>query len=135
MDYDKFLDNVQNLDFIPNRETADAATKAVLGILVSRLPEEQVREMSGKLPEPLTLERLRGMQKYIENISFERYVTDIANEFWFDHEQAQLLISIVLGIAREAMGEETSSRLQERLPADWAGGLNRAVSPAAAQAE
>jgi hypothetical protein len=33
------------------------------------------------------------------------------------------------------MGEETFSRLQERLSVDWIGGLNRAVAAAAAHAE
>jgi hypothetical protein len=32
MDYQDFIDEVEELDFIPERETAEAAVKAVFGV-------------------------------------------------------------------------------------------------------
>src|SRR5436309_1356740 len=63
MDYQQFIQETRKLDFIPDEETADAAVKAALGVLASRLDEEHARKFTAKLPEPLTYERLRGHQQ------------------------------------------------------------------------
>lgn len=133
MEYQRFLDEIKMLDFIRDQDQADAAVKAVLGILASRLPEAQARIMAEKLPGPLSLERLRGMQQDVTNISFEMYVIDLMRQFSLDRDQVHQLISRVLPLARETMGGEIYESLLAHLPPDWVGGLNRLVSAAAAQ--
>jgi uncharacterized protein (DUF2267 family) len=41
MEYQRFIDETHGFDFIQDPDTADAAVKAVLGVLASRLPEAQ----------------------------------------------------------------------------------------------
>ncbi len=54
MGYEKLLEAVQEFDFIPDPKTADAALKAVLGILASAMDENLARDFTDSLPGPLT---------------------------------------------------------------------------------
>ncbi|RJP23244.1 MAG: DUF2267 domain-containing protein [Candidatus Abyssobacteria bacterium SURF_5] len=119
MEYDRFIEEVKNLEFIPNRDTADAAVKAVLGILASRLEEAEAQKLVEKLPGPLTLERLRGHQVRPEKISVEEYIIEIAQQFRIAGDQAETLIKTVLHLAKDLLGDETMSELEHALPSDW----------------
>ncbi len=102
MDYDKLLEAVKELDFIPDPETADAAVKAVLGILASAMNEDLEREFTESLPELLTYDRLRGHQARPLEIDVERYIDGLAAQFCLPEEQArQLIIIKTLALARE----------------------------------
>ncbi len=101
MDYDKLLEAVKELDFIPDPETADAAVKAVLGILASAMNEDLDREFTESLPEPLTYDRLRGHQARPLEIDVERYIDGLAAQFCLPEEQARQLIIKTLALARE----------------------------------
>jgi uncharacterized protein (DUF2267 family) len=126
MDYNGFVQNVQNLDFIDSRETADAAVKAVLGVLASRLTEEQARNLTRSLPDPLNLEKLRGHQKHVLGISPDQYIGVIRTQFNLSEDQTRVLIDTVLRSTKDAMGEDAFSRLQEHIPAEWALVIQRA---------
>lgn len=54
MEYEDFIRAVSELDFIQDEEEADSAVKAALGILASRLDEEEARKLTEYLPNPLT---------------------------------------------------------------------------------
>ena len=119
MEYEHFIDKVEQLSFIQDRETADAAVKAVLGILASRLTEDEAQKLTSRLPGPLSLERLRGHQVRTEKISVDEYIVEVAQQFKLSGEDAQKLIMTVLHQAKEALGGETTSELEHVLPADW----------------
>ncbi|MHB9028506.1 MAG: DUF2267 domain-containing protein [Candidatus Latescibacterota bacterium] len=126
MDYNNFVQNVQNLDFIDSRETADAAVKAVLGVLASRMTEEQARMLTQKLPYPLNLEKLRGHQKHVLGISPDQYIGVIRTQFNLSEDQTRVLIDTVLRSTKETLGEETFAELQEHIPSEWAAAMLRA---------
>lgn len=126
MDYQEIIRRVKELDFIGDEETADAAVKAVLGILASRLDEVQARRLTESLPEPLTLERLRGHQKRIEEISVAQYIAEIGTQFKISTDQANTLINTVLHIAKEATGDGVLVEIENRLPSDWAETIQKA---------
>lgn len=117
--YWPILDAIETLDFIPDEKTAEAAVKAVVGTLASRLPEERARKFAGALPEPLTYEKLRGRQTTVTDISSEQYVRGISEQFGVERDQAQSLICTVLSAALEEVDEVVFSDLEEGLPADW----------------
>lgn len=126
MEYNDFLTRVQNLGFIHTQDRADAATKAVLGILASRMKEEDARRLVDRLPEPLTYDKLRGHQANATNITAQQYVDEIAEQFHLDREEAKALVATVLHAARETVGEDTFQQFSKHVPPDWAAVLRAA---------
>lgn len=126
MEYEDFIDDVSDLDFIQDRDIADAAVKAVLGILASRVKESEAKKLTEDLPDPLTLERLRGHQRRVTPISAEQFVDEIGAQFSLNRDQARELVNTVLHTAKDAVAEETISELEEKLPSDWAGMVENA---------
>ena len=120
MNYERFLQDVLNTGIVRDRESADAVVKAVLGILASRMTEDQARRLTENLPEPLTLEELRSHQNYVLNISPEEYTVTIMNQFSLDEDQARALIDTVLLATKDTVGKDMYEELKEHLPADWA---------------
>lgn len=119
MEYQKLIDEVKNLDFVESADMADAAIKAVFGILARNLPEAHAQLLTAKLPAPLTLETLRSHQKRPEWVSFDEHVTVLAGQFKQSNDQARTLISTVLRIAKDAVDRKTIDELREYLPPEW----------------
>jgi uncharacterized protein (DUF2267 family) len=100
---------------------ADSVIKAVLGIFASRLHEEQAQHFTERLPDPLTFERLHSHQVRPITISFDQYVTEIAQQFNLNNNQARLLISEVLHDTKEElMNNDAINEVVRDLPDDWA---------------
>lgn len=118
--YDEFLDAVEELGYLDDREHVDMAVKMVLGILASRMPEEQARKFTRTLPEPFTFERLYGHQKVTLGIPVEEYVCEVADKFGLESEEARDLIDTVLSIARDSLDPRTLADLENHLPYKWA---------------
>ncbi len=118
MDYDDFIEQVRELEFINSEEEADAAVRAVLGLLAGRMEETDARFMTEHLPEPLTFE---GLPRYSDaDITVGEYIEEIAEQFNLDEDQARELVEAVLTMAKEAIGEDMVITLERRLPLDWA---------------
>ena len=107
MDYLWLINRVQSLDFIKDRETADAAAKAVLGIYMSSIDEDRARKLAENLPEPLTLENLRGQQITTTRVTPQQYLQEVQDQFSLSRGQTQRLISTVFDtLLRDKMGME-----------------------------
>jgi uncharacterized protein (DUF2267 family) len=126
MDYDEIIRRVRRLDFIKNDETANAAVKAVHGILVSRLSEEQTRQFAEKFPEHLSLETLEGDPKRMETISVTEYTARICAQFKISVYQARTLMRTVLYFTKEAAGDNVMLDFKKSLPVDWADAIQNA---------
>lgn len=120
MEYEDFIREVAQLDFIQDEEEADSAVKATLGILAGRLNEEEARKLTEYLPIPLTYEKLRGDQAGETDISAEEYIAEIADQFSIDEDQAHQLVSTIFQVTKEAVGFDTLAELERSLPDDWA---------------
>ncbi len=105
MEYQKFTDAAQECEFITDPAMADAAVKAILGIFARSLEEDEARRLTESLPEPLTLERLRGHQERRLKISLPQFISEIGEEFRLTDAQAALLIMTVLRKAERALGD------------------------------
>jgi uncharacterized protein (DUF2267 family) len=119
MDYQEFIDEVMDLDFIEDEDIADAGIKAVLGILAGNIPEDEAQLLTEGLPQPLSYEKLRGMQKNITGISAEQYIAEIADQFDIDEDDARTLINTVIQVAKDAAGNEVFNEVEDALPPDW----------------
>ena len=101
MEYSRFVNEITNLDFIGSTDKADAVIKAILGILASSMDDDHARKLTGKLPEPLTFEKLRG-------------------------HQAKTAVDTVFRLCKEAVGEDTISEIEYDMPPDVAEELEAA---------
>jgi uncharacterized protein (DUF2267 family) len=106
MEYREILDEIKKCDFIPDDETAAAAEKAVLGILASSLEEEEARNLTRYLPEPLTLERLRGHQERRLDITLPQFVAVMGEQLNLSEREACLLILTVLNTVKASVDDD-----------------------------
>lgn len=120
MEYNALIKSVNRLDFIQTEEVADAAVKAALGIMVSRLNEEEARRLTSYLPEPLTFEKLRSHQARDLKINREEYVSEIATQFKIREDEARTLIKTVLQTTKENLPQDQVQELEDNIPDDWA---------------
>lgn len=126
VEYKRFLQDVKVLDFITTSDEADAAVKAVLGILASSMEEPEARKFTGNLPAPLTYERLRGMQTKTVAPSLDRIVSEIGNQFHLENDQAKRLVDTVFHTTRTVIGENVLTEVESDLPTDVAKELENA---------
>ena len=119
MEYRKLVDTVRDLEFIKDKAMAQAAVKAVLGVLVSRLEEEVAREFADTLPEPLGFDMLRGRQVNVTDVSVQQYRDTIAEQFELELDDAWQLVRTILHIVKEGLSDEVIEDIQETLPSDW----------------
>lgn len=120
MEYKALVKSVSRLDFIETEEVADAAVKAALGIMVSRLNEDEARRLTSYLPEPLTFEKLRSHQARDLKINREEYVSEIATQFKIREDEARTLIKTVLQTTKENLPQDQVQELEDNIPDDWA---------------
>ncbi|OGP15621.1 MAG: hypothetical protein A2052_07080 [Deltaproteobacteria bacterium GWA2_54_12] len=126
MDYQIFLDSVKRLQFIRTADAADAAIKAVLGILASSMNREQAEKFVSKLPEPLTIKTLRSPQARPLDITIEEFFDEIGSEFKLNTGQAKKLVDTVFRLTKDAVGEETITEVEFDMPAEVAEELEAA---------
>ncbi len=119
LSYGDFLERVAMLGFIRDVERADAAIKAVLGILANRLGRDEAARLLDRLPAPLSLATLRRRQARGLELDVERYIRDVQVQFDLSWDQAYTLIERVLHLAREHVGEQAWQQLHGELPEEW----------------
>lgn len=120
MEYSDFVARVEQLPFIEDRPTAEAALKAVLGILASKFSEDDARLLTRSLPAPLDVERLRGQQERPVPLSASESVEVVRRQFDLDGDEAHDLVFEVYRSVRETLERRTFEELHARLPQDWA---------------
>lgn len=123
--YDRFLQEVKSLDFIRNQEMADAAVKAVLGMLASSMNENHARRFTNNLPDPLTYERLVGHQAKPIAPSLGQVIGEISTIFRIDYDQAHRLIDTVFRTTKQAVGENVLTEVESDLPSDVVNEIER----------
>jgi uncharacterized protein (DUF2267 family) len=119
MDYQDFIDEVEELDFIPERETAEAAVKAVLGIIFMHIDEGLARKLSDLLHEPVALEKLGSHRTKAVPVSFDQFISEISALFRIDKDQSRQIIEAVLYIAKTVLGDGEFEVIRETMPGDW----------------
>lgn len=126
MDYRSFLEGVKKLQFIRTEEKADAAIKAVLGILASSMGSEQAEKFFSRLPEPLATEALKSPLAAPLDITIEEFFDEVGSEFNLTPDQSKKLVDTVFRLAKYAVGEQTITEVESDMPADVAEELEAA---------
>lgn len=113
-------------EFIQDDAAADAAVKAVLGTLASRLPDDESRTFTEALPSPLNYETLRSHQVNPTAISADDFPVSIATQFKVNEDQANMLIQKVLHVTKQSLDEGEWQQTLQGLPQDWQNRLQAA---------
>lgn len=120
MEYNNLIESINNLEFVENKDQADAAVKATLGRLLSALDEDGAKEISEFLPEPLSLETLRGHQENNLKINRQEFIEEISTEFNLDNNKAEELVKSVFKVTKENLSEDQFKKLKQRMPNELA---------------
>ena len=81
--------------------------KAVLGIYMSSIDEDRAHKLAENLPEPLTLENLRGQQRTKTQVTPDQYLQEIQDQFSISRPQTRQLIPTVFDVLlHEKLGME-----------------------------
>lgn len=118
MDYNKLLQSIQNLEFVNDSDTADAAIKATFGKITSILDEDAARRFTNSLPDPLTYEKLRSHQEKTLQKSGEELIQEMCTEFKLSKEDAEKLVKTVFRNTKQELPDEGKRALEEKLPED-----------------
>ncbi|MDT0609207.1 DUF2267 domain-containing protein [Streptomyces lancefieldiae] len=116
MQWDVFLDRVQERGEYPTRVEADRAARTVLALLGAHLVGEVRAELAARLPETFALILLNPLQA-AEPLSAERFVR--ATAAWIEgatERTAAWDIGAVLSVTADAAGEELIRRVLLQLP-------------------
>ncbi len=118
MQYDEMKKRIMALDFIPDSDTADAALRAVWGIIASAVDEDTAGQVTSELPDPLVRDMLCGHPARPTGTRPTDFVELIANQFHLSPDQSRELIEWVIETGEEAMPEESVDRIRDALPDD-----------------
>ncbi|UFS70365.1 DUF2267 domain-containing protein [Geomonas sp. RF6] len=119
MKYEDFLEQARRVEFFQDEKTIESAVRMVLGILVSRLDEDNARLLTSTLPQPLTYEALRRPQARYRDISADDYIETIAEQFHLRKEHALRVVTSILWIVKNELPREIYMTVSNTLPADW----------------
>lgn len=121
MEYEKLIQSIQHFSCIGGEQKqADAAVKACMGVLASRMTEQDAKEFSNYLPEPLTLASLRNHEPNRKEESLREFFQLMASRFNTDEEEAQKMVEAVLHTAKESLRPQQLNSWREKLPSEWA---------------
>lgn len=104
---------------------AEEAVKAVLGILSSKLSEQEAREFTADLPDYLSYEILRRHQMNPTPATPNDTIRIVADKFDLETEQAQDLMLEIIGVAKQQASGEISDIAAE-LSDDWREAIDEA---------
>ena len=120
MEHSRLVAKLETLPFVTDRQMAETALTAVLGLLSEKLPAADGRALREELPEALAEDRLatlRGQWTPVPG-SASSYVDWIRRKFDLDGDEAHDLIFAV----RDGVREAEPARFEELralLPPDW----------------
>ncbi|MEU3661388.1 DUF2267 domain-containing protein [Streptomyces sp. NPDC032940] len=116
MQWNVFLDQVQERGEYPTRVEAERAARTVLGLLGAHLVGEVRAELAARLPETFALILLNPLRA-AEPLSADRFVR--ATAAWIEGATEQTAfwdVGAVLSVAADAAGEELTRRVLLQLP-------------------
>jgi uncharacterized protein (DUF2267 family) len=121
---ERFLSTVELLSGEPP-EKAEAVARATLNTLGERLSDEQARELSADLPEPLRA-WLMVSEGRSTPFDVDEFIRRVANRTGTDEETAEREARAVLTALARVLREQEFDRLREQLPAEYSRLLHEA---------
>lgn len=115
---DLYLEAAMLPDYIKNETMAKEVIKTVLGVLVSKLSEEDAQNFVDDLPEYLTMKNLRGHQEKITPATPEDCVSILQEKLKISEEQAQELMLKIISVTKKE-NKDKPGDISKRLTGEW----------------
>ena len=127
MTYRTYIEQVLKLPFINDEKAADSAIKAVLGMLASKVGEDEAHRLTDILPQELNFGTLRGHQQTLVPYSAEEFIESVATQLHLTRQHASNLVFRVFHCVKESQeGAEVLDEIRAVLSSDWADVVDRA---------
>lgn len=115
---DLYLEAASLPDYVETENMAKEAVKTVLGVLVSKLSEEDARTFVDELPEYLTYKSLRGHQEKLTPATPEDCISILQDKLKIEEEQAQELMLKIISVT-ETENKDKPGDIAKRLTGEW----------------
>lgn len=119
------MEVIEPLDYVEDEKMAEEAIKAVLGILASRISEQEAKEFTAELPDYLSYETLRGHQLSPTPTSPSDTIEIVADKFNITEDKAHELMQHIIGVAKEQAAGEISDIAAE-ISDEWREAIDEA---------
>lgn len=115
---DLYLEAATLPDYIETENMAKEAVKTVLGILASKMSEEDARSFIDDLPEYMNYKNLRGHQEKLTAATPEDCTGILQNKLKIKEEQAQELMLKILSVV-DTENKDKPGDITKRLTPEW----------------
>ena len=105
-------------DYVESENSAKEAVKTVLGIIASKMSEEDARTFVKDLPEYLNYKNLRGHQEKLTATTPDDCISILQDKLKISEEQAEeLMLKIISVVATE--NKDKPGDITKRLTPEW----------------
>lgn len=115
------VDKVVQLDFVTDRDTADAACREIWRSVAESVEESVAVEVAAELPEDLLERELTSQRPAEFTLSRAELMNRIVGRFNLQPDDALRLIETVLHAGEEMLGDDSRTKLKLAVPQDVAG--------------
>lgn len=127
MNYRSYIDQVMELPFINDQQAAESAIKTVLGVLTSKISDEEAMELTNYLPSELSMDTLRRHRQISGQLSVNEFFFAVGEELHLNWQEARDVVGRVFHCIKETEeGADLLEDMEQRLPSDWAAIVDQA---------
>lgn len=126
MDFDRLIGQVQHRTRLGTKDEAIKATRATLSTLGSRLAGGAPGNLAAQLPEEVGHYLLEG-DSQVESFSLDDFYRRVAAEEGIDLPESRWHALAVIGVLRDAVGDDTLDHARAQLPEEWSPLFEEAV--------
>jgi uncharacterized protein (DUF2267 family) len=133
MEYNEFLDQVQQQGNLQSRDEAEDAVRTTFNMLARRLPSSASGQLADQLPPELG--RYFEQERYSETESFslETFFKRVNEEEGLDTSTASQYVRAVMSTLRNALNQEQYTQLRTQLPEEFVSMFDTGGEQAVAQ--
>lgn len=115
---DLYFEAAQLPDYVETENMAKEAVKTVLGIIASKMSDEDARAFVKDLPEYLNYKNLRGHQEKLTAATPEDCISILQDKLKITEEQAEELMLKIISVV-ETENKDKPGDITKRLTAEW----------------
>ena len=115
---DLYLEAAMLPDYIETENMAEEAVKTVLGILASKMSDEDARSFIEDLPEYMNYKNLRGHQEKLTAATPKDCTGILQNKLNITREQAEELMLKIISVV-ETENKDKPGDITKRLTPEW----------------
>jgi uncharacterized protein (DUF2267 family) len=119
MQYNEFLNEVQQRGNLNSTDEAEDAIRATFGVLARRLPGSEANDLAAQLPPDLAQYFEQDQASPAEPFSLDQFFTRVNEEQGIDMPTASMYVRSVMDALGELLPQEHYQRLRSALPDEF----------------